>query len=75
MKNKRQKIVGWSAYGVSAGDAFVITVNSRTRREAIALIERLTGVPIVRPSDVKRCAVMPAEYAPKSLMEIDWDDD
>jgi len=67
VKNKRQKIVGWSAYGVSAGESFVITVNSRTRIEAIALIERLTDVPIVKPSEVKRCAVMPAEYAPRGL--------
>jgi len=50
----------------------MITVGTRTRKEAIKFFERITGVPIVMKNEVKQCAVMPAEHAPKSLTEIDW---
>jgi len=71
MKPKNMKAVGWTAYGVDAGVPFMITVHTKTRRDAIKEIERITGTPIDMPREVRRCAVMPAEHAP-DVREINW---
>ena len=71
MKLKNMKAVGWTAYGVSLGVPFMITVHTKTRRDAIREIKRITGIPIVMPREVRKCAVMPAEHAP-DVPEINW---
>ena len=72
MKPKNMKAVGWTAYLVKFGVPFMITVPTTTRREAIRELERITGMHIVMPREVKRCAVMPVEHSPE-VPEINWE--